>query len=108
MWYSAIGYLVTVILGLIVSFITGAEDPHNVNEDLLSPPITNFLQKLPRRIKEVLNVPLKVQQNGVTAISKGLVNVALDVSSEKFTQTLRIEATVTGENEKFRKISLPV
>lgn len=106
MWYSAIGYVVTVILGLILSFVTGAENPRNINEDLLSPPINEFLHKLPRCVKEALNVPLKMKQNGGSAVAKGVVNVALDVSSEKFTQSLHIEAAVV--NEKFRKISLPV
>lgn len=104
MWYSAIGYLVTVTLGLIVSLLTGAEDPHNINEDLLSPPINEFLHKLPNTVKEALNIPMKLRRNG--GVPKGMVNVALNVSSEKITQTLHIEATVVGE--KFRKISLPV
>lgn len=106
MWYSAIGYLVTVIFGLIVSLLTGAENPHNLNEDLLSPPVREFLNKLPRGMKETLNLPLNLKHNKATAVAKGVVNVALDISSEKFTQSLHIETAVV--NEKFRKISLPV
>lgn len=106
MWYSAIGYLVTVILGLIVSLLTGAENPENLNEDLLSPPIREILQKLPRGLKEALNIPLKLKQNNCSAVAKGVVNIAVDISSEKFTQSLHIEETVV--EEKFKKIPLSV
>lgn len=105
MWYSAIGYLVTVILGLIISLLTGPEDPHNLNEDLISPPISNFLGKLPNGLKDILNIPLKIKRNGESAIPKGVVNVALDISSEKFTKSLHVEAKFSG---KVRKISLPI
>lgn len=105
MWYSAIGYLVTVILGLIVSLLTGPDDPHNLNEDLLSPPVSDFLHKLPNCIKDALNIPLKCKRNSENLMPKGVVNVALDISSEKITRSLHVEAHVTG---KVRKISLPV
>lgn len=106
MWYSAIGYLVTVILGLLVSLLTGAQNPHNLNEDLLSPPIREILHKLPRSVKEALNIPLKMKQNIGSAVANGVVNVALDVSNEKFTHSLHIEEAAI--DEKFRKISLSV
>ncbi|KAJ8940079.1 hypothetical protein NQ314_010913 [Rhamnusium bicolor] len=62
-WYSAIGFLITVIMGLAGSFATGAENPKDVDGDLLSPPIRNFLNSLPNNAKEILNIPLKESNN---------------------------------------------
>lgn len=105
MWYSAIGYLVTVILGVVVSLLTGPEDPHNLNEDLLSPPVLDLLHKLPSYVKEAVNIPLKPRHGCENVVPKGVVNVTLDVSSEKFVNGAHIETKFTG---KIRKISLPV
>lgn len=58
-WYSAIGFFITIVLGILGSFATGFEDPREVDGDLLSPPIRNFLHALPDKIKEKLNIPLK-------------------------------------------------
>lgn len=105
MWYSAIGYLVTVLLGLVVSLLTGMEDPRNLNEDLMSPPVRNLLQRLPKRVKEFLNLPLSVVANGEGAVPKGVANPALDISSEKFAHGLHHAAKLSGQ---IRKTSLPV
>lgn len=44
MWYSLIGCLTTVAIGTIVSFVTGRQDPKELNLDLLSPPIRALLE----------------------------------------------------------------
>ncbi|CAH0557553.1 unnamed protein product [Brassicogethes aeneus] len=58
-WYSMIGFLVTVVLGMIGSFVTGYQDPKDVDADLISPPVMNFLMSLSNATKELLNLPLK-------------------------------------------------
>lgn len=103
MWYSAIGFLVTVITGLIISFITGAQNPANIGEELLSPPIKNFLNSLSNSTKEKLNIPLKGNVKTKDAGLKGVINVALDLSSEKCLENKTKDATI----ERFRKTSSP-
>lgn len=46
MWYSAIGGSLTIIIGLIVSFMTKPQDPRELNPKLISPPIDRFVRWL--------------------------------------------------------------
>lgn len=43
LWYTPIGCIITVVVGLLTSYVT---ESFNVDPDLLSPPIVNFLRKL--------------------------------------------------------------
>lgn len=45
-WYSAIGSCLTVIVGLIVSFLTGPQDPRKLNPQLISPVVDSFVRWL--------------------------------------------------------------
>jgi hypothetical protein len=44
MWYSFIGFSITIIVGLIVSFATGKRDPRTLDPQLISPPIDKFVR----------------------------------------------------------------
>lgn len=103
MWYSAIGFLVTITAGLIISLITGAERPENVGEELLSPPVKKLLDSLSNNVKEKLNIPLKSKAKAKDVRLKGVINVALDMSSEKCVENITKETV----NERFRKTSSP-
>lgn len=100
LWYSAIGFLVTIILGLIASIIFGAEDAEHVETDLISPPIYDFFHWLPRHVKEKLRVPVKLRHstrdNSVQL--KGIVNANIDLSDESLAKS--------DEREYTRKISV--
>lgn len=63
-----IGCLVTVGVGTIVSFITGAQDPAELDTDLLSPPV-----------KYLLGEPVKSPNHNV----QGITNYALELMDEK-------------------------
>lgn len=99
-WYSALGCLITVIMGLFASFGTGAQDPHEIDWELLSPPIRNLFFSMSNRSKEFFNIPLKLQQKNTKNLQnialKGVSNLALDVTDEK-----------DIEQEKVRKLSAP-
>lgn len=62
-WYSMIGFLTTVIMGMIGSFATGHQNPKDVDVDLISPPAFNFYMSLSDRTKDWLNLPLKRNSN---------------------------------------------
>lgn len=83
-WFSALGMLTTVIVGLIVSFITTPENPGNIDWDLLSPPIRKYLLSLGARTKERLNIPLKMSLNKKVSnyALGGVLNIALDINDE--------------------------
>lgn len=83
MWYSAIGCLVTVIAGLIISAFTGLENPADVNEKLLSPPVKELLSSLSTSMKEKLRVPLKNNVKRNITPPTGVINMTLDMTSEK-------------------------
>ncbi|ODN03398.1 Sodium-coupled monocarboxylate transporter 2 [Orchesella cincta] len=45
-WYSAIGCCVTVFIGLILSFLTGPQDPRKLDPKLISPAVDTFVRWL--------------------------------------------------------------
>lgn len=69
LWYSAIGCLVTVFVGIVVSFATGFQNPSELDYDLLSPPI-----------KHLLGPPTKSRSGSNI---HGVANLALEMYDEK-------------------------
>lgn len=92
----------TFVLGILGSLATGATDPKDVDGDLLSPPIRDLLSSLPNRIKEKLNIPLKIAANS-TGKSTQNIKEAFTINLEVFDR----EKKQNGLNEKIRKISAP-
>ncbi|CAL8148090.1 unnamed protein product [Orchesella dallaii] len=45
-WYSAIGCCITVFIGLLISFLTGAQDPRKLEAKLISPAVDKFVRWL--------------------------------------------------------------
>ncbi|XP_065221049.1 putative sodium-dependent multivitamin transporter [Planococcus citri] len=62
MWYSAIGLLITVVFGVLVSWCTGFDDPCRVPSDLLSPPFRKFYSKFSNHTKERLHIPIETKE----------------------------------------------
>ncbi|CAG9585478.1 unnamed protein product [Danaus chrysippus] len=60
LWYSGLGCVGTLIIGLTVSLITGMTDPADVPIDLISPPVVSFLNSLPNKVKKALRVPTRL------------------------------------------------
>lgn len=104
-WYSAIGFLITFVLGVLGSFATGPTNPKDVDGDLLSPPVRNFLISLPNRIKEWLNIPLK--DNGSASAKETIVKEAFTINLELFDQEKRQNMFNEQMKTKIRKISAP-
>ena len=46
MWYSFIGASTVIIVGLIISFLTGHQDSRDLDPHLISPPIDKLVRKL--------------------------------------------------------------
>ncbi|CAH2259272.1 sodium-coupled monocarboxylate transporter 1 [Pararge aegeria] len=60
LWYSSLGCLATLLIGLVVSLITGITNPADVPIDLISPPVVSFLNSLPIKVKKALRVPTRL------------------------------------------------
>lgn len=60
LWYSVIGLVVTVVLGLGSSLVYKPQDPCRLHPDLISPPVLALLQSLPNSIKESIGLPVEV------------------------------------------------
>lgn len=54
MWYGVVGCMVAVIVGLVVSFITGRKKSEDLDINLLSPVVRNFFTSLPTSIRRKL------------------------------------------------------
>jgi hypothetical protein len=54
MWYSACGCLIVVVVGLIVSGLTGFQDPRKLNPALICNVGDNLYWFMPKKIKEFL------------------------------------------------------
>lgn len=48
LWYTLIGVLTAISVGLLVSFMTGANKPQDVDPRLLSPAIRRFISYEPK------------------------------------------------------------
>lgn len=98
LWYSTIGFLVTIVAGLIISGLTGFQNPKDVDADLLSPPVRDLLDSLPNNLKERLNIPLKQNHQRPKDIAlKGVVNIAMDISDEKVEANKKTESPSNGK-----------
>ncbi|CAG0884607.1 unnamed protein product [Darwinula stevensoni] len=54
MWYSAVACFTVIIVGLLVSFLTGAQDPKTLNPNLICPFFDRVAPFLPERIRRKL------------------------------------------------------
>ncbi|XP_069697681.1 sodium-coupled monocarboxylate transporter 1-like [Periplaneta americana] len=68
LWYSLLGFLITIIVGLIMSILTGSLSCCRLDEDLMSPPVRKLLESLPTYMKQILRLPLETKES--TAFGK--------------------------------------
>ncbi|XP_021935014.1 sodium-coupled monocarboxylate transporter 1-like isoform X2 [Zootermopsis nevadensis] len=61
LWYSLLGFLTTIIVGLVFSILTGSLDSCHLDEDLMSPPVKRLLESLPSNIKRMLRLSEEVR-----------------------------------------------
>ncbi|PSN37941.1 Sodium-coupled monocarboxylate transporter 1 [Blattella germanica] len=60
LWYTMIGCLMTIIVGLMSSIVTGSLETCSLESDLTSPPIRWLLEHLPYSFKKVLRLSSEV------------------------------------------------
>nr|CAD7446750.1 unnamed protein product [Timema bartmani] len=99
LWYSAIGFMVTVILGIIVSFLTKPQDPCSLDPRLQSPPVRRLLRALPNSWKEKLRLPIEdkdvpkplssdIRRKTSNSIyGTGITNLGMRLEDEKLPET---------------------
>ncbi|CAK9818585.1 Sodium-coupled monocarboxylate transporter 1 [Anthophora quadrimaculata] len=68
LWYSAIGCILTMVIGVAVSYVTGFQNPADLDQNLLSPPIASLFQ-----------IQTKPHANNV----QGITNFGLELDDEK-------------------------
>ncbi|XP_017881893.1 sodium-coupled monocarboxylate transporter 1 [Ceratina calcarata] len=68
LWYSAIGCILTMLVGVVVSFFTGFQNPADLDHDLLSPPIASLF---------------RMNKKPVSNVHQGITNFALELDDEK-------------------------
>ncbi|XP_067005282.1 sodium-coupled monocarboxylate transporter 1 [Anabrus simplex] len=86
LWYSLLGCVVTVVVGLTTSLVTGPQDPRDLDPILVSPPVWRLLHALPQGVRDSLNLPLKGRKEKHVdgdAFVGGIPNLALSVEDEK-------------------------
>lgn len=54
-WYTGLGMMLNIVVGLIVSFITGATKPEEINPGLICPVFDELLPCLPKKIRKKLH-----------------------------------------------------
>jgi len=72
LWYSLLGFLITIVVGLVVSILTGSLDTCCLDEDLMSPPVRRWLISLPSNTKQMLRLSDETKENA--ALGKTEVN----------------------------------
>ncbi|XP_018569267.1 sodium-coupled monocarboxylate transporter 1-like isoform X2 [Anoplophora glabripennis] len=104
-WYSAIGFLITFILGVLGSLATGPTNYKDVDGDLLSPPVRSLFISLPNRVKDWLNIPLK--DNSGTDTKRSVVKEAFTINLDLFDREKKQNIFNEQVKSKIRKISAP-
>jgi sodium-coupled monocarboxylate transporter 8/12 len=66
LWYSAIGCLSVIIIGMIVSVITGVEDMKKMNPDLISPGATFVMDLMPESVRKMVGWELGTEYVSTT------------------------------------------
>ncbi|KAL2716877.1 sodium-coupled monocarboxylate transporter 1-like [Vespula squamosa] len=69
LWYSAIGCILTMLVGFVVSLFTGLQNPAELDQDLLSPPIATIFH---------LRTKTRAKRN-----VQGVANFGLELDDEK-------------------------
>ncbi|CAL4064166.1 unnamed protein product, partial [Meganyctiphanes norvegica] len=85
LWYSAVGCLTVIIVGLLVSLITGKQDIRKVNPDCISPGLLIFQSYIPGLEELGVNYVEKRQN---TKDNQGVTNAAFmpseDIANGKY------------------------
>lgn len=90
-WYSTIGCITLIVVGLIVSFITGSQKSEDLDPRLLCPPVRALIKALPPNIKNMFRCNLKQADppravptftNGDT--KNGQTNLAFDNTNDRY------------------------
>lgn len=90
---------------MLTSFIVGGNDLHDIDWNLISPPIKEFLLSLSNKTKEKINIPLKMNSSKTqNKAVVGVLNMALDINEENKIKENEINK---DSKEKVRKISAP-
>jgi sodium-coupled monocarboxylate transporter 8/12 len=55
MWFSAIGCLTVISVGMLVSILTGVQDPRKLNPKVISPGALFFLDLMPEVLRDRVN-----------------------------------------------------
>ncbi|XP_021952831.1 sodium-coupled monocarboxylate transporter 1 [Folsomia candida] len=64
-WYALIGCCLNMMVGTVVSFLTGKQDPRDLNPQLISPPCDQFVNKfVPLHIRQKICWDLGVHIDG--------------------------------------------
>jgi len=63
LWYSLLGFLLTIVVGLVVSILTGSLDTCCLDEDLMSPPVRRWLLSLSSNTKRMLRLSEETKEN---------------------------------------------
>ncbi|XP_042902836.1 sodium-coupled monocarboxylate transporter 2 isoform X2 [Parasteatoda tepidariorum] len=105
MWYSAIGSLIVIAIGLVVSFITGAHDKDDIKQDLISP-ITRKVLALCSKVKQNKTVfPVELVTNNIKATGLKPERSDKAVQSDGVINVAYINDTNTPVMKKSTKIS---
>lgn len=68
LWYAALGCCTTVLLGLVVSLLTGGRDLETLDADLIAAPAWAFLRALPESLRTRLHVPSEPQETDLKEV----------------------------------------
>ncbi|KAI4497491.1 hypothetical protein M0802_007502 [Mischocyttarus mexicanus] len=70
LWYSAIGCILTLVVGFMISLLTGLQNPAELDQDLLSPPVAAIIRLRSKKRTNRMNV-------------QGVANFGLELDDEK-------------------------
>ncbi|XP_076089792.1 sodium-coupled monocarboxylate transporter 1-like [Mytilus galloprovincialis] len=97
LWYSTFGMLITFVVGLLVSFITGPTKPEDVNPDLMIPIFDRlFWFCLPKKVLKFLRCGVDYETDNTADNDSGVT----ETTFKSFNSVTRVDSKDTNPQSK--------
>ncbi|CAG2233009.1 SLC5A8_12 [Mytilus edulis] len=97
LWYSTFGMLITFVVGLLVSFITGPTKPEDVNPDLMIPIFDRlFWFCLPKKVLKFLRCGVDYETDNTADNDSGIT----ETTFKSFNSVTRVDSAEANHQSK--------
>ncbi|XP_048758260.2 sodium-coupled monocarboxylate transporter 1-like [Ostrea edulis] len=97
MWYSATAVLFVVVVGLIVSLLTGPEDPKKIDPKLICPLFDILFPYLPEKIRKPMRFGVRHDEVDKESKEGGIF---ADINTDVLNQEIKVDSVEKGKERE--------